>query len=308
MSRAGLNYHQVELLYQVIRCRTLTAAAKVLYISQPAITKQIKTLENSLGVKLFTREKGRMLPSAEALLLYEHMERTNTSLRALNEIADGLRLGSMGRLTICTIPAIAEYLLPAAMAAFEISHPSVSIEVTIENTDRMLDLVEAQQVDLAICAPFRNIINADEIPLLFSKMLCVMPATDSLAHYKSLQLNDLCDEPLTIVGAFEGIPELKQFLASNGRLIHSRVSSSLFACKLVELVKRRAIIDGLTASSFTPALELSFVRIEDIPERKISMFIPSSRIKSSFLVPFIKILKNVAAELAPTSEYLVQHE
>ncbi|MCM3372927.1 LysR family transcriptional regulator, partial [Bacillus velezensis] len=96
MARRTLNYHQVELLYEVVRCRTLTAAARNLHISQPAVTKQLKVLEESLGVELFKREKGRLLPTAEAILLFEQTERTNASLHALNELADGLRAGTLG--------------------------------------------------------------------------------------------------------------------------------------------------------------------------------------------------------------------
>ncbi|GAB5097814.1 LysR family transcriptional regulator [Caballeronia sp. HLA56] len=84
MARSTLNYHQVELLYEVVRCRTLTAAAQNLHISQPAVTKQLKALEESLGVALFKREKGRLVPTAEAILLFEQTERTRAFAHSTN--------------------------------------------------------------------------------------------------------------------------------------------------------------------------------------------------------------------------------
>ncbi|ALL68267.1 transcriptional regulator [Paraburkholderia caribensis MBA4] len=298
MGKSTLNYHQVELLYHVVRCRTLTAAAQTLHISQPAVTKQIKALERDLDVKLFQRDKGRLVPTAEAILLFEQTERTASSLRALNELADGLRLGTLGRLTICAIPAVTERLLPAAISRFQSNFPKVSVEVTIENAEKMLDLVESQQVDLGICAPFREMRNVTENRLLDSRIVCAVLANDPARKKRTVGIADLSGVPLTTVGALESMPELQHLLSSVGfgRVTHARVSSSALACRLTQLTGRWAIVDSLTAASIDTS-GLAFIPIAGIPHRRIAILQPSLRTSSSFADPFSKILEEEALQL-----------
>ncbi|WP_250517216.1 LysR substrate-binding domain-containing protein [Caballeronia sp. INDeC2] len=298
MARPTLNYHQVELLYEVVRCRTLTAAAQNMHISQPAVTKQLKALEESLGVRLFKREKGRLLPTAEAILLFEQTERANASLRALNELADGLRTGTLGRLSICAYPAITERLLPEAIAEFQARFPKVFVEVAIENAEKMLDLVESQQVDLGICAPFREMKNVTEQHLLDSTIVCAMPSDDPLAKRRSVRIAELHDVALTTVGALESIPELQALLASGdaGRRVHARVSSSALACRMVQSKGQRAIVESLTAASID-AEGLAFVPLDTIPPRRIAMLRPSLRPGSSFTDAFCGIIAEQARKL-----------
>ncbi|KXU91882.1 LysR family transcriptional regulator [Caballeronia megalochromosomata] len=293
-----LNYHQVQLLYEVVRCRTLTAAAQNMHISQPAVTKQLKALEESLGVRLFKREKGRLLPTAEAILLFEQTERTNASLRALNELADGLRTGTLGRLSICAYPAITERLLPEAIAAFQARFPKVFVEVAIENAEKMLDLVESQQVDLGICAPFREMRNVTEQHLLDSTIVCAMRSDHPLAGRRSVHLSELRDAALTTVGALESMPELQALLSSveSGRLVHARVSSSALACRMVQSNGQHAIVESLTAASIDAA-GLAFVPLETIPPRRIAMLRPSLRPGSSFTDAFCGIIAEQARKL-----------
>jgi DNA-binding transcriptional LysR family regulator len=298
MARPTLNYHQVELLYEVVRCRTLTAAAQNMHISQPAVTKQLKALEESLGVKLFKREKGRLLPTAEAILLFEQTERTNASLRALNELADGLRTGTLGRLSICAYPAVTERLLPEAIAAFQARYPKVFVEVAIENAEKMLDLVESQQVDIGICSPFREMRHVNEQHLLDSTIVCAMRVGDPLAKRRTVRIDELNDVALTIVGALESIPELQTPLASGetGRRVHARVSSSALACRMVQLTGQRAIVESMTAASID-ASGLSFVPLESIPPRRIAMLRPSLRPASAFVDAFGDIVASQARAL-----------
>jgi DNA-binding transcriptional LysR family regulator len=291
MSRSSLNYHQVELLYHVVRARTLTAAAESLHISQPAVTKQVRALEESLGMQLFHRRGGRLVPTVEAILLSEQVERTQSSLRALNELAHRLRIGALGHLSICAIPAVTERLLPNVIARFQQEFPHIFVEVTIENAERMLDLVESQQVDIGICAPFREMRHVEETPLLTSRIVCAVSAKDPLRKRKSIRLDELLGQPITVVGALESIPELKSGLGSSesGKQVHCRVSSSMLACKLVLLNHGRALVDTVTAVSLD-SKGMVFLALPEIPERKIAVLKPSLRPAGRFADEFGKML------------------
>ncbi len=295
MTKPKLNYHQVELLYEVIRSKTLTEAAKALRISQPAVTKQIKALEHSFGLNLFKREGGKLYPTVEATLLFEQMERANASLRALNDLADGIRTGTLGRLTICAYPAVAERLLPAALAKFQLKFPNISVDISIENTEKMIYLLDSHQIDIGICSPLREMKTVSEYPLLNSTIVCAVSTKDPLATRRSVHASELIDAPIATVGALEVIPELQSLISSMGigRLIHMKTSSSAFACRWVQQTGHRAIVDSLTAASID-ACGLVFIPIKGIPPRRICILRPSLRPFSTFSEFFLSIISEEA--------------
>nr|WP_160167962.1 LysR family transcriptional regulator [Caballeronia insecticola] len=184
MSRAILNYHHAELLFHVLRARTLTDAAAALHISQPAVTKQIRALEESLGVQLFKKEGRGLVPTVEAMLLVEEVERTRAGLASLNELATRLRSGVAGRLVVCAVPALAQALLPATIGAFRQTHSNIYVDVKVENTWRIMDLAESQQIDLGLCYPFREMRQVESTVLLRSRLQCVIRQNDGLSGTK----------------------------------------------------------------------------------------------------------------------------
>jgi DNA-binding transcriptional LysR family regulator len=298
MKRSSLlNYHQIELLYQVVRTGTVTAAANALHISQPAVTKQLRLLEESLELRLFVRMKGRLVPTAEALLLTEQVERTHASLSALGELADRLRNGSGGHVSICAPPAIADRLLPKAVSLFQRQFPKVLVDVAIENTLRMLDLVESQQVDIAICATSRTTSHISETPLLTSRLLFAVAPDDPLANLPRVRLKDVGKAPFTVVEALESVPQVREALRLSGiqPQISARVSSSSFACHLVRLNKTRALVDSITAASFVGP-DIVFIELPDLPKRQIALLKPQMRSPSDFIEHFSNILVEQAKD------------
>jgi DNA-binding transcriptional LysR family regulator len=286
-----LNYHQVELLYEVIRLGTITAASKALHISQPAVTKQLKALEESLGIRFFIRSAGRLVPTAEAILLTQQIERTKSSLNALGDLANRLRHGTGGRISICAPPALADWLLLNVVALFHVEFPDVLVDIAIENTLRMLDLVETQQVDIALCNPFRTTKHISETHLLTSRILLAVPSNDPLAALSSVHMGQIAGKPLVVVDALENIPQVLSAIQASGLAsqIACRVSNSTFACKMVLLNGSRALVDSVTAASFTSE-NIVYLEIPELPVREFAMLRPLMRPSSEVLDRFSSLL------------------
>lgn len=284
MSRTSvLNYHHAELLFHVLRSRTLTDAARALHISQPAVTKQIKSLEASLGVQLFQKEGRNLIPTAEALQLVDEVERTRASLASLNELAARLKSGETGNLVICAIPAFAQALLPGAIGAFRTLYPKIRVEVKVENSWRLLDLAEAQQIDFGICYRYRELIQVDDAPLLNSGIVCVVRADDPLASVSERSLAELCGRPLVVVEVFGANATIKELLTASklDQDIISVVSTSTLACEIVLKTGAIALIDSVTAVSYQ-SRGLAVLALPELPIRTISLLRPKLRPGSLF--------------------------
>jgi len=286
-----LNYHHAELLFHVLRSRTLTDAAQALHISQPAVTKQLKSLEDDLGVQLFKKEGRRLVPTTEALVLVEEVERTRASLASLNELAMRLKAGNAGKLVVCAIPALAQALLPGAIGEFRRTHPNINIEVKVENSWRILDLAETQQMDLGICYPYREMRQVEDIVLLESGIVCVLRQDDVLATKAALQLPDLCGRPVVMVEVFGSNPAVKSSLAacSLDRNVICHVSTSTLACEIVLRTGTVALVDSLTAASYR-SRGLSVFGLPELPTRNISLLRPRLRASSVFAEAFVQAL------------------
>jgi DNA-binding transcriptional LysR family regulator len=294
--QALLNYHHAELLFHVLRARTLTDAAQALHISQPAITKQLKALEEDLGVKLFKKEGRTLNPTAEALLLAGEIERARASLTSLNELAVRLRAGVAGKLTVCVYPALAQALLPEVITEFRGAFPAIHLEVKIENSWRILDLAEAQLIDVGVCYPFRELRQVSHFPLLDSRIVCVVKEGDDLASGGDRMLADLKGRPIVTVEVFDSNPKIRSAMYASqlDREISCVVSNSSLACDLVLRSGGVAIVDSLTAASYA-ARGLATVGLVDMPTRSITLLRPNLRPSSMFADEFSRCLRLAAS-------------
>ena len=117
--------------------RSVTGASDALHLSQPAVTAQIKKLEDGLGTALFVRSAQGMRLTPKGLQLYKYAREIARLLaEAQSEVAEGIE--AAGQLKIAASTTIASYVLPAALSAFCQSHPQISIELTSGNTDEVL--------------------------------------------------------------------------------------------------------------------------------------------------------------------------
>lgn len=297
MARAAdLNYHHAELLFHVLRARTLTDAAQALHISQPAVTKQLRSLEDNLGVRLFIKEGRKLVPTVEALLLADEVERTRAGLMSLNALAMRLRSGVAGKLVVCAVPALAQALLPATLGDFRQTHPSIQVEIKVENSWRIMDLAESQQIDLGICYPFREMRQVDDTLLLSSRIVCAVRKDDVLVGKDKLDLAELQDRPVVIVDSMNTSATVKDILSMHGvdRNVICTVSTSTLACEIVLDTGAAALIDSLTAAAYR-SRGIESLQLLQLPLRPVSLLRPKLRTASHFSEAFVNALSAHAA-------------
>ncbi len=152
-----LNQRQVEAFRAVFETGTVTGASRLLNVSQPSVTRLIGDLEEDVGFRLFVRQRRGMVPTSEALLFYQQVERSFLGLRELEAAADEIRGHGRHRLVLGLTPAVALEFAPRIIADFSRSHDDVQIETRVSTSDRILDQVRSARLSLAI-------MSSDEAP------------------------------------------------------------------------------------------------------------------------------------------------
>ncbi len=179
----------------VARHLNFRQAAEELFLTQPAVTQQIKALEAELAVALFDRSGGRvaLTPSGEVLLPFA--ERLATLAEEAREAVAASTGGNAGRLTVGASQTIGQYLLPRLIAGFLKENPRVEIGVIGGNTQAMLEALMDHQVQVALIEgpAMRRDVRVDDF--MEDHMVCVVPAGHEWAG-EEISVTDLATATL----------------------------------------------------------------------------------------------------------------
>ena len=118
-------------------------AAEVLYVTQPAVTQQIKALETELRQRLFDRGGGQVRLTDAGRTLLTFAERSGALLRQAEESVAAVEGRVQGTLLVAASTTIAQYLLPRLLASFAARHPEVALQLESANTERVVERVAA---------------------------------------------------------------------------------------------------------------------------------------------------------------------
>lgn len=170
-------------------------AAEELLLTQPAVTQQIKALEDEFGVSLFDRGGGRitLTPGGAALLPFAEQMKTLTD-DAIAAVASAYGEHA-GELNIGASQTIGQYLLPTFVAAFLRTYPKIRVTARSGNTDQMLEAVVAGQVHIALIEGPEQRRDVHVEPFMEDHLVLVVPATHDWAGHE-ISLDELKSQPL----------------------------------------------------------------------------------------------------------------
>jgi len=146
-----LSSKQIEIFYEVYRQNSVTIAAKKLDISQPSVSKTLKTIENNIGYKLFVRKGKKLLPTQEADSLHEHASLVTNQIKNFNYIVNTYKSRSVDFINIGTTPSLANTIVPEIIKKYKETNPSTKFNLINLNS---IDLIEDRykpDIDITIC-------------------------------------------------------------------------------------------------------------------------------------------------------------
>lgn len=191
-----LRMRQVALLLAIGRHGTLRAAATELGMTQPAATKMLQELEGALGHPLFERA-GRGLRLTEGgRCAMGYFQGLQGSLDALTRELDGIEQGGTGKLNIGSIMAASPELLSTALLTLKQEYPQLSIEITVDTSDRLTDALRRGDLDLVIGrVPEGALDDMDFRPVADEALSVVAQPDHPLASKTRLAFADLLAHP-----------------------------------------------------------------------------------------------------------------
>ncbi|WP_455821048.1 LysR family transcriptional regulator [Pseudomonas cerasi] len=145
-----MKLRHLEIFYAVMTYGSLSRAADALSISQPAASKSLKNAELKLGFKLFQRVRGKLLPSSEALALFEKAQSIYQDLDNLRLLADNLARDPRAKFTLGCLPCLGLSLVPELATDFYQQNSNLVMTLTTEHTETLVKKLDLREIDLAL--------------------------------------------------------------------------------------------------------------------------------------------------------------
>ena len=169
------NLSSYRIFYTVANTKNISKAAKELYISQPAISKSIQKLEESLGTKLFERSSRGVALTDSGELLYTHVKSAFETLSiGEDRLRRSIELG-IGHLTIGVSSTLCKYVLLPYLKEFIKENPHINISISCQSTNQTLKLLEEEKLDVGLIGKPYLLKNIDFYSKIFSlprKIIC----------------------------------------------------------------------------------------------------------------------------------------
>lgn len=141
------DWNDLRVVLAVSRGGTLAAAAAALAVDETTVARRLARLEGTLGVRLFRRERGRLVPSEAGRLAAEQAARSELEIEGLGERLRGLERSVAGRVRLTGVPLLVNRLLLPRLAPLLRAHPELSVEMVAEPADLRLT---AREADVAV--------------------------------------------------------------------------------------------------------------------------------------------------------------
>lgn len=193
-----INLNQLRAFYLTVKHKSITKAAGVLFVTQPAVTMQIKTLENYLDIKLFHKYGKNMELSKPGEALFKYAESIFNIVEEMEYVMQGYTEVSQGLLTIGTTRSFAKFLMPKFISKFQENYPAIKIRLGEGSSQEIADAVMSYKYDLGIIGnlPLRSKLKI--IPYSKEEFYLVTSPVHRFLKMKQISLKDLEKEPIII--------------------------------------------------------------------------------------------------------------
>ena len=193
-TKLKITFRQIDAFKTVVQTGTVTESARMLGVSQPAVSRLISDLESEVGFKLFGRSGRNLKATPVALLLVEEVRRALSGLEQIKLTASAIKRFKHAQLRLISTPAFSTLIAPQLIQKFAERQPEAMVSLEIQSTDVAVEWMVSQNFDFGIApATMANPTNMSH-PLTNTRSICVFPKNHRLAEKETVTLQDLKDE------------------------------------------------------------------------------------------------------------------
>lgn len=193
-----INLNQLRTFYLVVSEKSVTKASQRLFVTQPAVTMQIKALEENLGFKLFHKIGKNIELTDTGENLFKYAKKIFEIVEELEYVIEGYRELRTGSLTIGTTRSFARHLMPGLLSRLQEKYPGIKVYLKEASSQDIADGLMDFKYDLGIIGPFEFRGKLKVIPYTKEEFCLVVSPNHKFSKKKRVSIKDLKDEPIII--------------------------------------------------------------------------------------------------------------
>jgi DNA-binding transcriptional LysR family regulator len=295
-----LKLRNLETFRLFAQTESVTETARLMRISQPAVSQVLKDLEDQVGVPLFKRIGRGLHLTPEARLLLPEVERLTSQIANVRDCALSLRDGQGGSLVVGCIPTLAQSILPQAIAGLRSIKPNVRLHIKSYTATEISRQVRLESADIGTTFLPINDAGVRTEPLLRTAITCLVPKTSPLARERLITPQQLQNECVIAQGP-ETPPGfvLRDYLKQAGLddWPTLEVNQSIISLSLAEQGIGVALSHPLVLSTMNSS-KVTAVPFEPQIPLTLALVYPRHREASIHVGDFVRILKNTLSEIS----------
>ena len=281
---------QLRILKAIATEKSFTKAAEILYLSQPSLSKQIKTLETNLDIMLLNREKNKISLTENGKIFLEYSERILALCEESCRTLVDLKNGDRGYLIIGASQTIGTYLMPRMLTLFAQNYPQINLKVQVNSTKIIAKSIINQEIDIAVVGgeisdDLKK--NLKMEPFVYDELNLIVSRSHPFANKKKINKEDLyCLDFITL----NSNSSIKKFI--DNILIQNQIETSqlntILQLNSIEGIKTAVSLGlgaaFLSSSAIEKEVKLKMIKILKIENirimRKLSIISNSECYKS----------------------------
>ena len=290
--------HKLKVFCTVAETKSFSKTSEIIHLTQPAVSLQIQALEEKYETKLFDRSSSTVTLTSAGEILYKHAKEILT-LYTSAEKAIGKQIGLVkGSLSIGAGSNIGNFILPALITEFKRLHPKIKIYLLVNNSKRVIELLNAGNIDLGLV---EGDVTRQKImvkKLLSDELLLIVSPEHPWAKKKEVSISELPREPFILREPGSGTRQMiEKFLVRHGITLHDlKISAMLGSTEAI----KDAVENGLGISIISRwavrkedrcgPLHLLNIKEEKMT-RDFSLVMNKNSVSSNSLEEFVSFLK-----------------
>jgi len=285
-----MRLRHIEVFHAIYTSGSITNAAKILHVSQPSVSKVLTHAELQLGFKLFNRVKGRLIPTDEAEMLFDEVDKIYQQIRTIKNTAKNIKKSEFGNIILGITPALGFDAIPSVIAKYHRDYPHVNFNIQTVHNDAVSQSLLEHKCDLAVVFSPPNMPGITAIELTSSELVVVYPKAKFPHCPSTLSLREVCESSFIDISDSGPLGDMlwarmreedidfTSFIKVQTYFIAVRlVAKNLGLCVVDRFTAQGNLSDDVAIASFEPPLEfkIKVVHLESQSKTKvIEEFLP----------------------------------
>lgn len=199
-----LTLRQIEVIRAVMMTGTISAAAEMLHVSAPGISRLVKHTEDSLGIRLFERKAGLFVPSVEASRVFDQVREVYKGVENLQQAVGALQKGEDVQLAFATAPSIAQFIAARVLRRVRKRYAELFIDMNVLKIEETVDYLLLERGEFVIMSSAVQNASIENEQIAEGRLVVILPEDHRLSDAETVSAADLASE--SVIGVDPGDP------------------------------------------------------------------------------------------------------